>query len=823
MLPEVLPPPRGDSAHGLATNTQTRADQRFPTLFWTTDADLRLTLALRGSLTSTTGLRPAGAATLGELLGCDDPDFPPLACLPRVLAGETAKLVEEIDGHAFEFHIRPLSNEHGVASGVIGVAFDLTERQQTEQEIRDRFDQLTALHQVGQALNRLTEPNELLSVIHLCVGRVLDVRNFYVALYDEASQFVSFPVYTIEGHPELRPSRPFANGITEYVIRTRAPLLIREHLSQRLRELGIDLMGRTAESLVAVPMQVGDKVIGVMCLQDYENQNTFTAAHVELLTTFAAQAAVALDNARLYLAVQDELASRKQAEQTLAEHEHLLRDGQAIAHMGSFHLDVVANKVAWSDEQFRIFGHEPRLFEPSYERFMAQVHPEHRAQVQRAIERCVTAHEPYDNQYRIVRPSGEVRWVHSRGRAIANTAGTIVAFAGVCQDVTERKRLEEQFHQAQRLAAIGQMAGGVAHNFNNIMTVITGYGSMLQNELGSNHPLNSCVEEIVRAAERAATLTRRILAFSRKQMLQPKVLCLNSVAANVRTMLAGMIHEHVEVVLELDPQLWAANVDEGRVEEALLNLAINARDAMPTGGRLTIASANYPLEKPRPTFQATMPAGRYVCLSLTDTGCGMDDHVKAHLFEPFFTTKGVGQGTGLGLPSVYGIVQQSDGFIEVDSEVGRGTTIALYFPTAPEAALESPAVSIAKNLARGSETVLVVEDDDSVRSMIRHVLSERGYHILEASQGAEALDLAGKRRGTIDLVLTDVMMPQMSGPRLVRRLRQDRPNVKVLYMSGHTDSVLTRQQVAASAQHFLSKPFTPLELAETVRKVLDGN
>jgi signal transduction histidine kinase len=386
---------------------------------------------------------------------------------------------------------------------------------------------------------------------------------------------------------------------------------------------------------------------------------------------------------------------------------------------------------------------------------------------------------------------------------------------------TERKRLEEQFRQAQKMEAVGRLAGGVAHDFNNLLTIITGFSEIILSGPRKDDATHRFVQEIRMAAERAAALTRQLLAFSRKQVLAPEVLDLNAVVSNLEKMLRRLIGEDVRLRTSLEPNLYPVKVDLGQIEQVLMNLAVNARDAMPDGGELTIETDNVELDDSYALVRPEVAPGPYARLVLTDTGCGIAPEVRTHLFEPFFTTKEPGKGTGLGLATVYGIVQQSGGFIDVYSAVGQGTTFRIHLPRCEDAgSLPAPA---AKPLlsAHGTETILLVEDQDEVRCLAEQALSMNGYAVLGAGSGSVALEIARRHDGPIHLVVTDVVMPYMSGRELTARLADLRPETKVLYISGYTDDAVVRHGILSADANFLQKPFTPQGLARKVREVLD--
>ncbi|HVP39632.1 MAG TPA: PAS domain S-box protein [Candidatus Saccharimonadales bacterium] len=395
------------------------------------------------------------------------------------------------------------------------------------------------------------------------------------------------------------------------------------------------------------------------------------------------------------------------------------------------------------------------------------------------------------------------------------------AVIGTLLDVTEQRRLEQRLRQTQKMEAVGRLAGGVAHDFNNLLTVIGGYVDLILGQLGPGDRQRHDLEEVRRAAQRATALTRQLLAFSRQQVLQPRVLDINEVVAGMERMLRRLIGEDVELVNAAGPGLWPVKADPGQLEQVILNLALNARDAMPHGGQLSLETANVRLEAGRPGLRLEVPPGPYVMLAMRDTGVGMDAATLSHLFEPFFTTKEQGKGTGLGTATVYGIVEQSGGTLEVSSRPGRGTTFRIYLPRASEspgrAAGEAAAAS-----GRGTETVLLAEDEPQVRRLAAEVLRAGGYRVVEAANGAEALDVYRAEAGPIHILVSDVVMPEVGGVELVRRLHALRPDLRVLYLSGYSDDAVVQLGGLRPGTAFMQKPFRPEQLLLRVRELLDG-
>jgi len=421
------------------------------------------------------------------------------------------------------------------------------------------------------------------------------------------------------------------------------------------------------------------------------------------------------------------------------------------------------------------------------------------------------------------RKDGSALVVRVSGRSVADGDQGMV-FELFAEDVTERRALEQQFRQSQKMEAVGRLAGGIAHDFNNLLMVISGYSEFLLERVGSDTTLRPPTQEIASAAERASSLTRQLLAFSRKQMLAPKVLDLNAVVTENLKMLTRMIGEDVDLVMIPAAQLGAVKADAGQIEQVIMNLAVNARDAMPTGGKLTIETANVFLDEDYARFHAPLKPGEYIMLAISDTGAGMDPETQSHLFEPFFTTKGL-KGTGLGLSTVYGIVKQSGGYIWVYSEPGKGTTFKIYLPRVAQRNEGAGIVASRgedSQAERGQETVLVVEDETNLRYLARQYLEKQGYNVLDAADGAMALQIAVAHPGAIHLLLTDVVMPGMNGRELAQRMVKIRPELKVLYMSGYTENVIGHNGMLDAGVRLLQKPFNLRDLKDKVREVLDS-
>ena len=423
------------------------------------------------------------------------------------------------------------------------------------------------------------------------------------------------------------------------------------------------------------------------------------------------------------------------------------------------------------------------------------------------------------------RQDGSTTVVRVSGRSVSNGREGGVVFELFAEDVTERRVLEQQLRQSQKMEAVGRLAGGIAHDFNNLLMVISGYSEFLLGRLGDEPRLRGPAQEIASAAERASSLTRQLLAFSRKQMLAPRVVNLNDVATETLKMLTRMIGEDIDLVMVPATDLWPVRADAGQIEQVIMNLAVNARDAMPSGGKLTIETSNVALDEEYARFHAPLRPGDYVMVAISDTGAGMDAETQSHIFEPFFTTKGT-KGTGLGLSTVYGIIKQSGGYIWVYSEVGKGTTFKIYLPRV--ASTGETAVQVAtpveqQRVEPGTETILLVEDEANLRYLARQYLEKQGYKVIEAADGAVAMQIAVAHDKTIHLLLTDVIMPGMNGRELAQRISEIRPNVKILYMSGYTENVIGHNGMLDAGVRLLQKPFNLRDLRSKVREVLDAN
>jgi PAS domain S-box-containing protein len=525
-----------------------------------------------------------------------------------------------------------------------------------------------------------------------------------------------------------------------------------------------------------------------------------------------------------------DVTERKRAAEALEKSEASLTAAQRIAHLGSWELDlknlenIDSNELRWSDETYRIFGYEPGKVPVTCDFFYHAVHPDDRQRIAAALTEALKKRDAYDVEHRILLPNGEERYLRERAEIVTDAGGKLVHMRGIVMDITERRQLGEQLRQSQKMEAIGQLAGGVAHDFNNILTVIHGHASLLLVDKAITKSAARSAQQIAQAAERAAGLTRQLLTFSRRQVMQPRRLDLNEVVSNMTMMLGRILGEDIALQLNYWPEPAFIKADASMMEQVLLNLVVNARDAMPKGGQLAIKITIAKIDPSQRTYHSESRAGEFVCLNVTDTGHGINPENLRRIFEPFFTTKEVGKGTGLGLATVYGIVNQHQGWIEVESEIGKGSTFRVFLPIAKHAVAAEAEKAGQADVRGGSETILVVEDESAVRELVCSVLGGHGYKILQAETGVKALEIWLRHKRKIDLLLTDLVMPDhLNGRELAAKLCAEKPKLKVIFTSGYSADVVGKDFVLQRGLNYLQKPYDPQKLALTVRDCLDGN
>jgi two-component system, cell cycle sensor histidine kinase and response regulator CckA len=484
-------------------------------------------------------------------------------------------------------------------------------------------------------------------------------------------------------------------------------------------------------------------------------------------------------------------------------------------------VDSAGKRVYNSPSYQRILGYD--LTELESTSSFDQVHPDDRQMVVEAAAEARRSGLGRRIEYRMRHKDGGWVYLESTASPVMNAKGEVENLVIVNRDIGERRRLEEQLRQSQKMDAIGRLSGGVAHDFNNLLGVIIGYAEILQEHIPDSDAMRAPVDQIVKAGNRASSLTRQLLAFSRQQVLEPKVLSLNAVVSDTEKMLQRLIGEDIELLTSLDPKLGKIRADQGQIEQVIMNLAVNARDAMPDGGRIVIETSNFQIDAAfTQRYAYPVLTGSYVLLTVSDTGIGMDSATQQRIFEPFFTTKEKGKGTGLGLSLVYGVVKQSGGYIDVTSSPGKGACFSIYLPRVEQATqAESHGADHPLEL-RGTETILLVEDEDTLRGLARHLLEEYGYKVFEACDGIAALRLSEEKAGTnIHLLLTDVVMPGINGRVLADQMKEKRPDIKTVFMSGYTGQRVGEKEILEPGSLFLQKPFTRANLARKVREALD--
>jgi two-component system, cell cycle sensor histidine kinase and response regulator CckA len=519
-----------------------------------------------------------------------------------------------------------------------------------------------------------------------------------------------------------------------------------------------------------------------------------------------------------------DITEAKRIEEELRRHQEALELGYEAAGLGTWDHDLVSGEVRLDPRAIDLLG--LRADEPvSYGEFIGSVHPEDREAMEQLREKALKERQPFSTQFRVVWPDGTIHWITAMGRGGYDRAGRALHMRGILLDMTERKQTEERLQEVLRLEAIGRLAGGIAHDLNNMLVAILGFSDLLGRTFGPNDPRREDVDQITRAASQSATLTRQLLAFARRELVRPRFLDLNGIVRYAAGMLRPVLGENVELAVRLSPRVCGIHADPARVEQILMNLVLNARDAMPQGGRVEVETEVLGLEATPQVWQPEAdapPPGRYVVLSVRDTGHGMDAPTLQHIWEPFFTTKPAGQGTGLGLSVVYGSVKQSGGYVWVESEVDVGTVVRVYWPEmalAPDQPGEPPGTA---SIQGGRETLMVVEDEAAVRALIKRTATTLGYRCLQAADAREAFAVLQEEQGRVDLVITDVVMPGMSGGQLGDTLAQEYPSIPVLYTSGFANDDVIRRGLLDANRPFLQKPYTPDELARKIREVLEA-
>lgn len=677
------------------------------------------------------------------------------------------------------------------------------ERQRAEAERHVMFE-------IIEGVNLTANLDELLQLIHRSLKKALFAENFFVALQDRNSKLFTFPFWVDQFDAAPTPQK-LEKSCTAYVFRMGRPMIITQEVFDRLAEQGeVELVGTPGPTWVGVPLKTPTETIGVLVAQHYENHDAYSVRDLEFLASVGGQIAVAIERKR----TEEELRAAETKFRTLVE------QLPAITYVAEF---GAAGPWSYVSPQIEsLLGFSPTEWVANPEAWIESLHSDDRGRVLAEEAHSQQTGEPFRSQYRMVKRDGRIVWCRDEASVMTEQSGERKVMLGVIHDITHHRQLEEQLRQAHKMEAVGRLAGGIAHDFNNLLTIIKGFSELMLERAGRDETLVRNATQIGKAADKASSLTAQLLAFSRMQVLRPSSLDLNTVVGEMAKMLRRILGEHMNLDTVVDTSLGAVRADQSQIEQVILNLVINARDAMPKGGKITIETANVSLDELYARRRTGVEPGQYVMMAVSDSGSGMDAETQAQIFEPFFTTKGLGKGTGLGLATVYGIVKQSGGWIWVYSEPGRGTTFKVYLPQVDHPIRPTHHNKAVCDRLQGTETILLAEDQDGIRELASEFLKRSGYTILEAKDGSDALRMAEGYPDEIDLLVTDVAMPNIDGPELADRLAVLRPHMKIIFMSGFAEYVKDNRKLAVPDRVTLQKPFALGTLARKVREVLDA-
>ncbi|MEY4579311.1 MAG: hypothetical protein RL701_4014 [Pseudomonadota bacterium] len=720
-------------------------------------------------------------------------------------------------------------DREGKPAALLGTLFDISDRKRTEEVLRASEQRLRLLHELADATRALTDPAAIVStslavlVEHMHVTQAVFVgvtpqSQGFSAAHGGGSNLECFAATGSEALSWYGPAAKQQLAGGHSVVFRNVP----DELSDGRASLA--LCARGVAALICCPVLRDGLPVAVLAVHHRWRRawsdSEITVLREVLERTFA-------------------LVEQRDAETKLRQGEALLRIASQTAHIGGWSVDLTSPelRVACSDEVLALHELRPGT-RPLLADVLERCAPEFRGVLRSRLHDCMRDGTPCDLELLMQTTTGKPIWMRAIGRAERNLQGAVVRVHGALQDITERRQLEEQLRQAQKMDAVGRLAGGVAHDFNNLLSVILSYAAMIVQTLASDDPLRADIEEISKAGQRASALTQQLLAFSRQQVLQPRVVDLNAVLSNLEKMLQRVLGADISLSLLAGASLGTTLADPNQLEQVIVNLAVNARDAMPSGGHLVIETTNIDVDAATVPLQHGVPVGRYVMLTVADTGVGMATSLVSRIFEPFFTTKEQGKGTGLGLSTVHGIVTQSGGHVAVHSELGVGTAFKVYLPrldptqATQELSVVSEAAAVSAPTTHsyalsGSETILLVEDEEQIRGIMRAILRRSGYNVLEAQNGGEAFLICEQYAGPIHLLVADVVMPRMSGRELANRVTRMRPDMRVLYVSGYAENAPIQPRFVdngsgkLSAAELLHKPITPEALARKVRETLD--
>jgi len=731
-------------------------------------------------------------------------------------------LVEPVDLEAVQKLVDTLADK--TSSAPVGPVEPLLTKlmQQTNglSAVNQRLEEL--LNTTMQYLESENEPRRLIQEFCKSARELISARFAVVGLSSDGGEVAdTLEVAGLDGasHSNFKEAQETHRAVSTLIGRNGNVRPVRCRNSEgNPVALGFPADCPSFDSILAVPIVSPKRTYGWLCLFHKLGAQEFSEEEEHMAGTLGSLMGRMYENARHANELERELAERRRDEVETRNAEQQLNLALKASRTGIWTWDAVQNLMVWDENVHAMFGVPPGAFGGTFEAAGAMVHPEDRDATVSEIHRCTPQRPACVMTFRVVWSDGSIHYLEANSRGFHDESGQLIRMIGTTRDITEQRQLEEQFRQAQKMEAVGQLAGGIAHDFNNMLNTILGYAEVILAQASTEDPIYARILEIRKAGEQAAVLTQQLLAFGRRQLLQPRVLNVADTLRGIDTLLRRVIGADVEIITVLDEPLAQVKVDPGQMQQVLLNLAVNARDAMPRGGKLVLEAKNATLDESQARRHEVL-AGRYVMLAVSDDGCGMTPDMQKRAFEPFFTTKEVGQGTGLGLATAYGIVRQSGGHIWLYSEPGIGTTFQIFLPSVDQ--LEEPAQPApAQTASSGEGTILVVEDDAGIRALVEEVLSSAGYRVLVAEDGANALRVSTEYTGAIQLLLTDVILPKMSGKEIAANLRALRPEMTVLFMSGYTREVMAHNGTLDPEVNFIQKPWSPRVLREKIQSLL---
>ncbi len=723
-------------------------------------------------------------------------DNPAAKKIPRTQSGERGRVEAELN--RYRDQLEDLIGERTLA-------LEQANRRLEEEIDRQRQSEIlqSALFQIAEKTSQAEDMDDLYAAIHGIISSLLYARNFYIALTDSPGRMLRFSYFVDECDAPPNP-KPLGRGLTEYVLRTGQPLLVSDQQVQQMAADGlIELIGAPSNEWLGVPLKRGERTFGVLVIQSYQEDFHYSEKDRELLIFVSQHIADAL--------------WRKQAENEIRESQRFLaavfngiQDGISVLDRDLNILQVNRAMDQWYAHQAPLAGKK------CFHAYHGRQQPCLVCPTRRALREGT----PQMDVVPLVGGGGQCGWLELYAFPLIDDAGGIGGVIEYVRDISERKQLEERFLQAQKMESIGLLAGGIAHDFNNILGGILGYASWLKTNINGDHPFFRPIDTIEKSANRAAELTAQLLAFARGGKYDIRPSSLNSVISESLKILAGTLDKSIVIETRLDDALPTVEIDVGQIQQVLMNLCVNARDAMPNGGRLTIQSSLAELSASDARIQPEAKSGWFAVLTVSDTGSGMGDEVKKRIFEPFFTTKEKGKGTGLGLAMVYGVVKNHGGFINVYSEAGQGSTFKIYLPLSGKPEVQESVPE--QELSGGSETILIIDDEEAIRQVASDILEGCGYRVRLAVDGQEGVALFRKEKRHIDMVLLDMVMPRQGGRETFLELKRIDPKVRVLFSTGYSQNEKVNEILALGVRGFIQKPYQVKDLLAKVRDILDG-